>query len=78
MSNKCECNCGYTCGGPGKCELWKQPGMKGMRECIEKHFKKDCGHKFEGPLVDVGNNAQSIVCKNCGTSALAHDSWVGP
>lgn len=75
---KCYCNCGYACGGPGHCELFDKPGLEGMTECIEKHFERDCGHDFKGPLKKVSDNCRSMCCQKCGMSALAHDEWVGP
>lgn len=67
----CRCDCGYTCGGPGVCDLE-------MMECIEKHFKRDCDHKFEGPLKRIGPGAYSVVCSRCETTASSHDCMVGP
>lgn len=71
-SPTCRCNCGYTCGGPGRCKL-------GIQECLDAgHFVKDCGHDFSGPLKDIGNRCMSVVCQKCGLSALGHDEWAGP
>jgi len=77
VANKesCRCECGYRCGGPGTCKL-------DVMDCLEKgdgkHFVRDCDHKFEGPLKDMGDGASSIVCSICDTSALGHDCVVGP
>lgn len=68
----CACRCGYTCGGPGRCPL-------GAFECLDAgHFKKDCDHKFTGPLVHQGDGMMSIECEACGISAMDHDCAVGP
>lgn len=67
----CRCDCGYTCGGPGRCDLE-------MMECIEKHYKRDCDHKFDGPLVPSGRLSSSQLCQVCGVSAMSHDCMVGP
>ena len=66
---ECECNCGYTCGGPGECEL-------DTMECIEKHYKQDCGHDFSGPGKDI-QNGWTATCKNCGMTAIGHDMVSG-
>jgi hypothetical protein len=72
---ECRCNCGYRCGGPGTCKL-------GVSECLSqddgKHFVRDCGHDFSGPLVRIDDCSQSVVCQKCGMSALGHDCMVGP
>lgn len=70
----CRCNCGYTCGGPGKCEVFRRDVL----ECIEKHFVKDCDHDFSGELKKVDEYTHSVECQKCGMSAMAHDCWVGP
>ena len=67
----CECRCGYRCGGPGVCEL-------DILDCIERHFVRDCGHDFSGPLVKIDELSSSVVCQKCGLSAAAHDAVVGP
>jgi hypothetical protein len=67
----CKCNCGYTCGGPGKCEL-------STLECIEQHFVRDCEHDFTGPLIECGEGCWSVTCKKCGMSAMHHDCVCGP
>lgn len=72
---ECRCECGYRCGGPGKCKM-------SMDECLgsnnNEHFVRDCGHNFKGPLVDQGNGAMSIECQSCGLSAMDHDCAKGP
>jgi hypothetical protein len=77
MNETCECNCGYICGGPGRCALWKKDGLEGMQECIEKHFKRDCTHDFDGELVNV-RGGLSTICKKCGMSSMSHDERTGP
>ncbi len=70
----CRCNCGYTCGGPGACNL-------PIDECMDQHFKRDCDHDFRGPLVEIdfmGCKAQSVTCQKCGMPAITHDLRVGP
>lgn len=78
MKEKCECRCGYICGGPGRCELWKKEGLEGMQECIEKHFKRDCDHDFSGELKAEGEGCYSVACQRCGMSAMSHDERTGP
>jgi hypothetical protein len=73
-SHTCRCNCGYTCGGPGVCELF----AKDPNACVEAHFVQDCEHDFSGPVEQVGAGAYSAVCSKCGMSALLHDSMCGP
>jgi hypothetical protein len=74
QEKQCRCDCGYRCGGPGRCEL-------GVFECLNqtdgKHFVKDCDHQFSGPLVPDGFGA-SMLCQKCGLSACTHDMMVGP
>ena len=71
----CRCECGYRCGGPGTCKL-------NVFDCLEKddgkHFVRDCDHKFEGQLIDMGNGCKSVVCSKCEMSAMGHDCLVGP
>ncbi len=67
-TKECECRCGYTCGGPGSCELE-------IMECVDAHFKRDCGHVFEGWI--KLNDGGTSVC-NCGMTSIDHDMWVGP
>jgi hypothetical protein len=68
--DRCRCNCGYTCGGPGACPL-------PMLECIEQHYLRDCGHDFTGPMVKLGDGA-SVSCKRCSMAACDHDMVCGP
>jgi len=69
----CRCECGYRCGGPGVCEL-------GIIECLqtEGHYVRDCDHTYGGEMKDQGDGSFSVVCTVCGTSAIAHDTMVGP
>lgn len=73
----CRCNCGYTCGGPGRCELF----AKDAAACIDQHFRRDCDHVFtgwkEGPAPGGGYYG-TTVCEKCGLTALGHDEMVGP
>lgn len=78
MSNRgtcCWCHCGYRCGGPGKCKL-------DMMDCLRtndgKHYVRDCGHDFSGPLVEIEPRCSSKVCQKCGLAAIHHDMMVGP
>lgn len=73
-TDECRCECGYRCGGPGRCKL-------GVFECLrqeEGHFVRDCDHDFSGPLQQIDGLTQSVVCQKCGTSAMAHDMRCGP
>lgn len=70
----CHCRCGYTCGGPGRCDMdtW---------DCIEAHFVRDCGHKWGGwreHTLASGASWGSQVCLRCGMGADVHDDTVGP
>jgi len=75
----CRCECGYRCGGPGRCEL-------SIDECLlkddGKHFVRDCEHDFSGPLVEFkmpgGGGGASVHCQKCDMSAMTHDEWCGP
>lgn len=67
----CRCECGYSCGGPGYCDLE-------TIDCINKHFKRDCDHKFEGPLVQIDELTKSVICSICNVSSMTHDCIVGP
>lgn len=70
----CRCNCGYTCGGPGVCELE-------MLDCIEKHWVRDCEHEFTGWVelkFEGGGGGGSTVCKHCGVTSMGHDMLCGP
>jgi hypothetical protein len=77
MSERCRCNCGYTCNR--QCDL---PIM----ECMDQHYVKDCDHDWDGweDYIEVDEDGTehvrggSRVCKHCGTSAMAHDSARGP
>lgn len=69
--SECRCNCGYTCGGPGVCEL-------DTLECIEAHYVKDCDHKWDGEGVEVGLGGWSVTCSVCGMPAMVHDCRCGP
>lgn len=74
VKKACRCACGYTCGGPGSCDLE-------MQECINQHFKRDCDHDFKGDMVEVpmmGAMTYSLVCQHCGLPAISHDVRVGP
>lgn len=71
---KCRCNCGYSCGGPGRCVL-------SVTECLsqaEGHYERDCDHDFSGPLVELDELTASVVCQECGLSSMAHDMSRGP
>lgn len=74
MSEACHCKCGYSCGGPGVCELFSRDAAA----CINAHFVKDCGHDFNGPMTDMGDGCHSVVCTKCGVSAMGHDMLCGP
>lgn len=78
MSEPCKCNCGYTCGGPGRCALFEKDAI----DCIEKHHVRDCEHDFTGPWIefkfDGGGGGGSVSCKKCGETAMDHDCRVGP
>ena len=70
----CRCECGYRCGGPGKCKL-------GIMKCLQQkegHFVKDCDHDFTGKYVHSDAHGCSRTCKHCGTSAMGHDLRCGP
>lgn len=71
----CACRCGYTCGGPGRCEL-------DVFECIEKHFVKDCEHDWTGPWKEFkdpsGAVEGGVTCAKCGMYSGSHDMAVGP
>ena len=74
LRKPCRCECGYRCGGPGRCKL-------DPLECLaqdEGHFVKDCDHDFSGPLVAFDSGSYSVVCQKCGMAAASHDSWRGP
>ena len=72
---RCECRCGYTCGGPGECT---EPDF---RKCLAEHFKKDCDHVWDGPTVEtdvMGCTGSSVTCSACGEVAMYHDMRNGP
>ena len=46
-------------------------------ECIEKHYKKDCEHVWNGPM-KKGDDFQTVTCSKCGMSALSHGMQYGP
>lgn len=73
IQESCRCNCGYTCRGPGVCELSKKDTLK----CIEQHYVRDCDHKWDGPDKDF-ENGSSVTCSKCGMTALSHDMLCGP
>lgn len=70
---RCRCECGYRCGGPGRCAL-------SVEDCLntDGHFVKDCDHDFSGPLKHFGDGMMSVVCQKCNLSAMDHDCAVGP
>jgi hypothetical protein len=70
---KCRCNCGYQCGGPGRCSL-------SIQDCLkqgEGHYVKDCDHKWDGPPIEE-EQMSSVTCSGCGEWAINHDMAVGP
>ena len=72
MPNKepCRCKCGYTCG--------RQCGLD-ISECIEKHYRKDCDHNFDGPVVkDPDGLGDSVTCSKCGMNYGDHAMRCGP
>lgn len=77
MTKRCECRCGYRCGGPGRCSL-------GVLECLQQaegHFTKDCGHDWSGPVVEGemhGGSYSSASCAHCGMEMIWHDMRFGP
>jgi hypothetical protein len=73
MADPCRCNCGYTCGGPGRCDLFAADPLR----CVEEHYRRDCDHDFTGPWVTLGNGG-SVTCAKCGIDACSHDCMVGP
>jgi hypothetical protein len=74
QSGECRCNCGYRCGGPGRCGL-------GVLKCLQtddgKHYVRDCDHKWDGPWKELPNGG-SATCSGCGMTACEHDMMVGP
>ncbi len=74
---ECKCNCGYRCGGPGKCKL--KP-LECLRQADGKHYVKDCGHDWSGPVVEFdmgGAYCSSRTCQHCGATAMSHDMRAG-
>lgn len=72
----CKCNCGYRCGGPGKCEL--EPFVR-LNQKDGKHFVIDCGHVWNGPCKTSGDGlTRSVTCSVCGVWRIHHDAMVGP
>ncbi len=78
----CRCECGYRCGTNGRmrCEL---PIM----ECMDKHYVRDCDHKWDGKGIDEWANDRngkpykagwSSTCSICDMSAMSHDCAAGP
>lgn len=71
----CRCNCGYSCGGPGKCDL----PLLGPEGCINQHYVRDCDHDWSGPWVDFeDDNGGSVTCATCGMDLMSHDMICGP
>lgn len=77
----CRCNCGYRCGGPGRCDYKEKYAHLGImertRKCIDDHYVRDCDHSWDGPVVEFSNGA-SVSCSGCGMLAIDHDCAVGP
>lgn len=71
----CVCRCGYRCGGPGRCQL---DPFECLNQDDGQHYVRDCEHDFSGPLVQMDELSASVVCQNCGMSAMTHDAMVGP
>ena len=69
----CRCECGYTCGGPGKCKLFAESAQR----CINEHWVHDCDHVWDGPWRDRQNGG-TITCSVCGMGADTHNCKVGP
>jgi len=74
-TKRCECRCGYRCGGPGVCKL-------GVLECLQQesgHFVRDCDHDTDGPTYNSEDGCMSsATCSKCGDVAIYHDMRVGP
>lgn len=71
-ARSCICNCGYLCGGPGRCAM-------DPLECLQQpqgHFVKDCHHKFTKWRTE--SYGGSMYCEVCGMSAMSHDMRCGP
>jgi hypothetical protein len=78
MIKRCRCNCGYRCGGPGRCKL-------GGLECLQQpegHYVRDCEHDWTGPWVEFdvpgGGREGGVTCARCGMFVGTHDMRVGP
>lgn len=73
--SQCKCNCGYRCGGPGRCK---------DQDCLTKtegHYVRDCSHKWDGPFVEgsvFGCYVTSVTCSVCGMLCADHDAKCGP
>jgi hypothetical protein len=65
--NICRCECGYSC--DKKCGL-------PILECIQKHYTRDCDHKWDGPMKHFAN-VVTVTCSICEMSALEHDMAYG-
>jgi len=69
----CECRCGYVCG--------RACGLP-LMECMGKHYKLDCDHKFDGAWetfeLPNGGGGGSVTCSTCGLTQLDHDMRCGP
>lgn len=74
----CRCNCGYRCGGPGRCKL---SPMECLRQDDGKHYVRDCDHQWDGPSEDThhfgGAVSSSVTCSKCGMSCMSHDMRYG-
>lgn len=71
--SRCECRCGYRCGGPGRCTL-------PILECLaqkEGHFVRECSHDWTGPIKTMEYGA-SASCVKCGDLEMFHDMRTGP
>jgi len=75
----CRCECGYRCGGPGKCKL---PIMECLEQDDGKHFVRDCDHVWDGEPIEEdmpgGGSFGSVTCSKCGMDAMSHDMRHGP
>ena len=70
----CECRCGYTClDGNGR----RTCGLD-LFECIDKHYKEDCDHVFDGPWIDIDERSGSTTCSKCGMTSMHHGMACGP
>ena len=78
MTKSCRCNCGYRCGGPGRCKL-------DVFECLQQkdgHYVRDCEHDWTGTMIEEehpsGAVSSSVTCATCGLAAMYHDMAAGP